>query len=97
MVRLMNTGDDLQGPINLGNSDEFTVIQLAQVVIRLTGSYSEIVYPTLPFDDLKQCRPDTVMAREKLAWQASTSLVDGVSKTIRDFAARIGLKLLEGD
>ena len=93
MVRLMNTGDDVQGPVNIGNSDEFTMLQLAQEVIRLTGSHSEIVYRPLPSDDPKQRQPDTALAKEILAWQASTPLAEGLGKTIQDFAARLDIKL----
>jgi UDP-glucuronate decarboxylase len=87
MVRMMNTGDDFPGPVNIGNTDEFTMLQLAQEVIRLTGSRSEIVYRPLPSDDPRQRQPDTTLAREKLAWQASTPLTEGLSETIRYFAA----------
>lgn len=87
LVRLMNTGDEFPGPVNIGNADEFTVFQLAQEVIRLTGSRSEIVYRPLPSDDPRQRQPDTALAREKLGWQASTPLTEGLSETIRYFSA----------
>lgn len=87
MVCMMNTGDEFPGPVNIGNADEYTMLQLAQEVIRLTASRSEIVYRPLPSDDPRQRQPDTALAREKLDWQASTPLTKGLSETIRYFSA----------
>ncbi|UCV01953.1 UDP-glucuronic acid decarboxylase family protein [Dechloromonas denitrificans] len=89
LVRMMNTGDDFTGPVNVGNPDEYSMLQLAREIIRLTGSRSEIVFKQLPTDDPKQRQPDIALAREKLGWQASTSLQDGLEKTIGYFAERI--------
>ena len=91
LVRMMNTGDDFPGPVNIGNPDESTMLQLAQEVIRLTGSSSEIVYLPLPSDDPRQRQPDTTLAKQKLAWQATTQLATGLSETISYFAARVSV------
>ncbi|MBC8007708.1 MAG: SDR family oxidoreductase, partial [Prolixibacteraceae bacterium] len=90
MVRMMNTGDDFPGPVNIGNTAEFTMLQLAQEVVRLTGSRSEIVHRPLPADDPRQRRPDTTLAQKKLGWQANTPLAQGLGETIRYFAPRVG-------
>ncbi len=89
MLRMMRTGDDFPGPVNVGNRDEFTMLQLANEVIRLTGSRSEIVYRPLPSDDPRQRQPDTTLAQEKLDWRATTPLAEGLTKTIKYFAERI--------
>jgi len=89
MVRMMGTDDDFPGPVNIGNSDEFTMLQLANEVIRLTGSRSEIVYRPLPSDDPRQRQPDTALAQGKLGWQATTPLVEGLTETIKYFSERI--------
>jgi len=92
MVNMMNTGDDFPGPVNIGNSDEFTMLQLAQEVIRLTGSRSEMIHLPLPSDDPRQRQPDTTLARQKLGWQASTGLAKGLEKTIQYFETRLRLE-----
>jgi len=84
-VRLMGTSDDITGPINLGNPGEFTIRQLAEVVIELTGSRSRIVQRPLPPDDPKQRRPDITKARELLGWQPTIELKAGITKTIAYF------------
>ena len=88
MVRMMNTGDDFCGPVNIGNPVEFTMLQLAQEVIKLTGSRSEIVYRALPQDDPRQRKPDVSLALEKLGWRATTPLAQGLANTIRYFSER---------
>jgi UDP-glucuronate decarboxylase len=84
-VRLMATPDDFTGPVNLGNENEFTILQLAQAIIRLSNSSSKIVRQPLPSDDPRQRRPDTTLARERLGWQASTQLEAGLTRTIAYF------------
>ncbi|MDR2579186.1 MAG: SDR family oxidoreductase [Chitinispirillales bacterium] len=84
MVRLMNA-DDVVGPVNVGNPGEFTIKQLAEEVIALTGSKSKIVYQPLPSDDPKQRRPDIALAKEKLGWEPKVLLKDGLIKTIEYF------------
>lgn len=86
MVRMMSTGDSFTGPVNLGNPDEFTMLELAEHIIRLTGSRSEIVFRPLPSDDPKQRKPDITLARKMLhGWTPSISLDEGLRKTISYF------------
>jgi dTDP-glucose 4,6-dehydratase len=80
-------------PVNIGNPDEFTLLELAQAVIDVTGSRSEIVYEALPTDDPKQRRPDISRARELLGWQPEVSLRDGLEKTIEASGAEALLGL----
>ena len=85
ILKMMGTSDDCIGPINLGNPDEFTILELAKLVIELTGSKSKLVYkPPLP-DDPAMRRPDITLARNKLGWQPTIKLRDGLSKTIEWF------------
>jgi UDP-glucuronate decarboxylase len=88
-VRLMNTGDDVTGPINVGNPGEFTMLELANMVIELTGSKSKIVHLPLPSDDPKQRRPDITLAQEKLGWEPKVPLKAGLVKTIDYFDGMI--------
>jgi UDP-glucuronate decarboxylase len=85
LLRLMASGDDVTGPINLGNPGEFTMLELAQLVIELTGSKSELVFHPLPADDPKQRRPDITKAGEVLDWRPVTPLREGLGKTIAYF------------
>ena len=85
LVRLMNTPDDVIGPINLGNSQEFTILELATKVIELINSKSEIVFKPLPADDPKQRKPDITLARQVLGWEPKVSLENGLIKTITFF------------
>ncbi len=85
LVRLMATGDDFAGPVNTGNPGEFTVLQLAEEVIRLTGSESRITYEPLPSDDPVQRCPDISLAKEKLDWQPQVDLETGLKKTVEYF------------
>ncbi len=85
MVKMMDTPDSVTGPVNLGNPGEFTILQLAKLVIELTGSKSKIVQRPLPADDPKQRQPDITRARELLNWQPSTPLKEGLVKTIAYF------------
>ncbi len=84
-VRLMNSTDELTGPVNLGNPVEFTIKQLAETVIRMTGSASKLAYKPLPADDPKQRQPDIALAREKLGWEPAIQLEQGLGETIRYF------------
>ncbi|MBE9525794.1 MAG: SDR family oxidoreductase [Proteobacteria bacterium] len=84
-VKLMDTDDDVTGPINLGNPNEFTIRQLAERVLDLTGSSSKIIYEKLPQDDPKQRQPNIDMATDILAWQPSIQLDEGLNKTIGYF------------
>jgi len=81
----MKTPDSFTGPVNLGNPVEFTILELAEKVIELTGSKSKIVYQPLPADDPKQRRPDIRLAGEKLGWSPKIALEAGLKKTIPYF------------
>jgi len=85
MMRLMATGDEITGPVNVGNPGEFTILQLAENVIELTGSKSKIIRMPLPADDPRQRRPDISKAKELLGWQPTTQLKEGLTKTIAYF------------
>ena len=86
IVRLMNSADDITGPINLGTTFEFTMIELARKVVELTDSTSEIIFKPLPADDPKQRKPDLTIARNVLGWEPKTTLEEGLKKTIAYFA-----------
>ena len=81
-VRLMATDDEITGPMNLGNPREFTIRQLAEKVIELTGTSSKLVFKPLPSDDPKQRQPDIAYARKELGWEPRVALEEGLQKTI---------------
>ena len=85
LIRLMDSSDDFTGPVNTGNPGEFTIKQLAEKIIQMTGSSSTIVYHPLPSDDPAQRRPDISLARERLGWEPSIGLETGLVKTIAYF------------
>jgi UDP-glucuronate decarboxylase len=86
MLRMMNTGDEVPGPINIGNPGEFSMLELANKVIELTGSKSKLVRMPLPADDPKQRRPDISLAQKELGgWEPKTQLEEGLQKTIAYF------------
>jgi len=87
MIRMMATPDEVIGPINLGNPGEFTILELAETVIRLTGSPSKIIFEPLPQDDPTQRQPDITQAKALLDWQPRVSLEEGLLKTIAYFNA----------
>jgi UDP-glucuronate decarboxylase len=89
MIRMMNGPDDFPGPVNIGNPGEFTILQLAERVIALTGSSSQIVRRPLPSDDPMQRKPDLTKAREHLGWAPTTQLDAGLEKTIAYFRQRL--------
>ena len=84
-IRLMASPDDVTGPINLGNPGEFTMIELAENVIELTNSCSKLIFEPLPADDPKQRKPDITLAKEKLGWEPTVQLGEGLAKTIEYF------------
>ena len=86
-LKLMSSDDGLTGPVNIGNPGEFTIRQLAELVIELTGSRSRIVQNPLPQDDPKQRRPDITLAQNLLGWSPTIDLADGLAKTISYFDA----------
>jgi UDP-glucuronate decarboxylase len=83
----MATDDGVVGPINLGNPNEFTIRELAEQVIDLTGSKSKIIFKPLPQDDPKQRQPDITKARAELNWMPTTNLREGLAKTIDYFSS----------
>jgi len=85
LIKLMGTDDDFIGPVNLGNPDEFTMNELANLVIKLTKSNSKIVQKTLPEDDPKQRQPEITLAKKKLDWEPRVMLEEGLNLTIRYF------------
>jgi UDP-glucuronate decarboxylase len=85
MIVMMNSDANFTGPVNLGNPGEFTIKELAEKVIQLTGSHSRIVYHPLPGDDPKQRKPDISLAKEKLNWEPKIHLEEGLKKTIAYF------------
>ena len=85
LVRLMNTSDDVTGPMNLGKPDEFTILELAEKVIELSNSSSEVVFKKLPADDPTQRRPDITQARKILEWEPEVELEEGLKRTITYF------------
>jgi UDP-glucuronate decarboxylase len=85
LAQLMNTPDDCIGPMNIGNPVEFTILALAEEVLRLTGSKSRIVHHPLPQDDPVQRKPDITQARNRLKWNPSIPLEEGLRRTIEYF------------
>ena len=85
MIRMMNSNDDLIGPINIGNPSEFTMLELAEKVIQFTGSKSKIIFQPLPQDDPRQRKPDITLAKDMLQWQPKVDLDEGLKNTIKYF------------
>jgi UDP-glucuronate decarboxylase len=85
VIRMMSTPDDFTGPVNLGNPEEYRILELAEKIIRLTRSRSKIVFKQLPEDDPLQRKPDIELARTKLQWQPKTQLEEGLKQTIGYF------------
>jgi len=85
LIKMMNSPDEFVGPVNLGNPDEFSVLELAKKITELTGSKSKIVFRPLPQDDPLQRQPDISMAKEKLDWQPVIKLDEGLKKTVEYF------------
>jgi UDP-glucuronate decarboxylase len=85
MVRMMQGPDDFVGPVNLGNPGEFTILELAEKIIHLTGSRSRIIFQALPQDDPLQRKPDISLAAEKLEWTPEVNLEEGLKRTIAYF------------
>jgi UDP-glucuronate decarboxylase len=85
LIRLMGTSHDVTGPVNIGNPDEFTILELASAVISLTGSSSKIIHKPLPQDDPRQRRPDISIADKELSWAPRMKLKDGLVQTIAYF------------
>ena len=92
LIRLMDAQDGVTGPVNLGNPEETTILELAETVIELTGSKSEIVFEALPDDDPMRRQPDIALARSALAWEPKTPLRVGLTKTIDYFESLINTR-----
>lgn len=89
MMLMMNSPTDFVGPVNIGNPGEFTMKQLAELVKKLTGSSSSLIYQPLPQDDPKQRRPDITLAKKTLNWQPTINLEEGLMRTITEFSKRL--------
>jgi UDP-glucuronate decarboxylase len=85
IVRMMETPPDVTGPINIGNPNEFTIRELAELIIEMTGTKSRIRFEPLPSDDPRQRQPDISMAKSALKWEPKTQLREGLTKTIAYF------------
>ena len=84
-VRMMNSKQGFTGPVNMGNPDEFTILELAQKVIDITGSQSKIIHEPLPSDDPRQRKPDITLAKQELDWEPKIKLQEGLKQTIEYF------------
>ena len=84
-VRMMNTEKGFTGPVNTGNPGEFTMLQLAETILKLSGSKSKLVFEPLPSDDPKQRQPNIELAKSKLGWEPKVNLEDGLKETIAYF------------
>ena len=89
LVSLMNSPEVVTGPINIGNPNEFTMLELAETVIKLSNSQSKLEYQPLPSDDPKQRKPDITRANESLNWSPTIELEEGLLKTIQEFKGRL--------
>jgi len=92
MMRAMDTSDEFTGPINIGNPNEFTILQLAKQVIELTNSKSKVVFRPLPSDDPKQRQPDISLAKDVLGWTPSIELAAGLKKTVDYFRSKSNIR-----
>lgn len=93
LIRLMDSPDDVTGPVNLGNPREVTIAELAEMIIRLTGSDSQIQRQPLPEDDPKRRRPDITLARDSLDWRPSVDLETGLAKTVAFYRQNLGREM----
>lgn len=91
LLRMMDTGTEITGPVNLGNPFEVSMIELAEKVLRLTNSKSKITFESLPPDDPKRCKPDISVARGILNWQPKVALDDGLKETVEYFKTTFAL------
>ena len=91
-VRMMHSRKGFTGPVNMGNPDEFTILELAEKIIDITGSHSKIIHKPLPSDDPKQRKPDITLAKKELDWEPKIKLEDGLVKTIGYFERLLSSK-----
>jgi len=89
MIKMMNSREGFTGPVNIGNPGEFTMLELAQLVIKLAGSNSKIVYKELPQDDPMQRRPMIDLAEKELGWRPTIDLEEGLRRTIEYFRGQL--------
>jgi UDP-glucuronate decarboxylase len=89
MIRLMNSREEFTGPVNIGNPNEFTMLELAEKVIRITGSKSKIIHMPLPADDPTQRQPNISLAKKELDWEPKVMLEEGLTRTIAYFKSII--------
>jgi len=89
-LKLLETGDEVTGPVNLGNPREFTMLDLATKIIEITNSHSTLKFMPLPADDPKQRKPDISIAKSVLKWEPKVELEEGLALTVKDFKARLG-------
>jgi UDP-glucuronate decarboxylase len=85
MIALMNSREEFIGPVNIGNPGEFTILELAEHVLRLTGSKSKLIFMPLPEDDPTQRQPDISLAKKELNWEPAVPLEEGLKRTIEYF------------
>jgi UDP-glucuronate decarboxylase len=85
MILLMDSSSDFIGPVNIGNPIEYTMLELAETVLRLVGGKSKLAYMPLPLDDPKQRKPDIALAKSNLGWEPKVGLEDGLKETIAYF------------
>ena len=91
MIKMMNSRDGFTGPVNIGNPGEFTMLELAQLVIKLVGSNAKIIYKELPQDDPMQRRPMIDLAEKELGWKPTIDLEEGLRRTIEYFRKQLGI------
>ena len=91
LIRMMDGSDDFVGPVNLGNPGEFSMLELAEMVIKMTGSRSKIIFEALPQDDPLQRQPDIALAKERLGWEPKIKLEEGLMRTIEHFKNRCSM------
>lgn len=92
MLRMMGSAADFTGPVNIGNPQEYTMLELAETVLRLTGSRSSLIFKPLPPDDPQKRKPDITLARETLGWTPKIALEDGLRETIAYFKSQFGFR-----
>ena len=88
MILMMNQ-EEIVGPVNIGNPNEFAILELAEKVIEMTGSNSKIIFKDLPADDPMQRKPDNSLAKQKLGWEPKIQLEEGLKKTITYFKSQV--------
>jgi UDP-glucuronate decarboxylase len=96
LIRLMNSPREFTGPVNLGNPGEFTIRELAETILALTHSKSELIFKPLPADDPKQRQPDITLAKETLNWQPKIKLAEGLKQTVAYFESLLAKGLATG-